>query len=95
MGFPKRGMYFDDSRKRALRMSKNLPEGENKRRLIDSVVNQAGLHEGEGARKELQNELTRTTRSFSGSGAKQLGYGEGKKLGTGKWTYEKGKWQRV
>lgn len=57
MGHPKVGMHFDDVKKRVTRIKKNVPEGKQKERLMDSLVNQAGLAEGEGAKKEIRKAI--------------------------------------
>jgi hypothetical protein len=45
----------------------------------------------------LDKELSSTEKSslaFSGAGNKQTGFGEGHRLGDGKWTYKNGAWEK-
>jgi len=57
MSLPKLGMYYSDVSKRVNRIKKMPGIAENKTRLINSLINQAVRNEGEGARKELVNEM--------------------------------------
>jgi hypothetical protein len=57
MNFPKKGMHFEDVRKRVKRIEKTAPQSEGKDKLVNSLLNQAKLHEGEGAVKELTREV--------------------------------------
>ena len=69
MSFPKVGMAFEDCRKRAKRINEQLKSEKKgnkpmQARLVDSLLNQAKLHQGEGARKELQRELHHKRKHF-------------------------------
>ncbi len=68
--FPKVGMKFEDVRKRVKRIAKDYKTNPKSNKqlqlnLISSLTNQAALHEGEGARKELQEELNYDTNNHS------------------------------
>lgn len=71
MSLPKIGMHFEDVRKR-LKTSKSIkvyPE------LKGSLLNQARLHEGEGAVKELNQEIDSNNHSSNKLGWSS-GYGK-------------------
>lgn len=88
MSEPKLGMRYDDVRKRVKRISKvNTQAAEN---LMNSLRNQARLCEGEGAVREIDRELT-----FTGNSNRQSGFGQGKRLGQGRWRYESGAWVKI
>jgi hypothetical protein len=87
------GMDFSEAKKRVDRIAKAPGDPTAKRNLVNSIINQAALREGERAQNCLR---TAYSSSFlSGRGTKQTGIGPGKKLGTGRWRYENGKWERV
>ncbi len=92
MTLPRVGMHFEDVRKRVIRINNTPGEPLAKDRLIGSLINQASLAEGQGAKEELLKELVNKGQSFSGRGNKQIGWGQGKRLGTGRWKYENGEW---
>ena len=64
--FPREGMYFSDARKRAVRIAKN-PKIDNARKnqLVSSLINQARLHEGEGAATEIGIEINQDVNNHS------------------------------
>ena len=70
--FPNVGMKYEDVRTRVNRIS-NYTTGDpqKKGRLVNSLINQASLHEGEGARTELENEVCYDSNNHSGN---KLGY---------------------
>ena len=73
---PKVGMHFSDVRKRVIRLNRFAPASEGKDRLIGSLLNQAQLHEGDGAKNEIKAEVSAIEKKaslFSGAGPKQLG----------------------
>jgi hypothetical protein len=83
MGHPRIGMNYEDVRKRVNRISKTkVANPEAGLRLMGSLINQARLANGEDAAHELTTELT-----FSGSSNRQVGIGEGKYLGGGRWRW--------
>ena len=84
------GMDYSDVAKRIKRITK-IPDYPAKSNLINSLINQATIREGERAKLSLQKESL----SFSGRGSKQCGYGPGYKLGTGRWRRENGKWVQL
>ena len=85
------GMRYEEVRKKSKRFQKLGAEN-----VVNSLINQARLGEGEDAAFEIAKELTTHTRSFSGAGNKQVGIGEGYKLGDGRWRRnEKGVWERT
>jgi len=56
--FPKEGLYFEDARRRAVRIAKNPTiDPIRKNQLVSSLKNQARLHQGEGAAAEIQKEV--------------------------------------
>lgn len=85
------GLDYGDAAKRIKRINAAPGHPQAKTNLINSIINQATVREGERA-KTL---LTQESLSFSGCGTKQVGYGPGKKLGTGRWRYENGKWKQL
>ena len=63
MANPKVGMEFRDVEKRVRRIAKNNTiDVKIKSNLINSLVNQAALHEGRGAGKELRYMLDKERR---------------------------------
>ncbi len=94
MALPKKGMYYEDCKTRIKRIERTVSEPGAKTRLQKSLLNQAELHQ-KGASSEIIKELTHRGQSFSGAGTKQIGYGPGKKSGTGRWRYEDGQWRKV
>jgi len=91
MAFPKQGMTYEQSKSKL----KKLGSDPN---LRSSILNQCRLAEGEKAQKELEKEFSykaNRSRSFSGAGNKQVGIGDGVRLGPGKWRYMQGKWEKV
>lgn len=63
MANPKVGMHYGDVEKRVRRISKNDKiDVRIKSNLIGSLVNQATLHEGRGAGKELRYMLEKDRR---------------------------------
>ena len=88
MSEPRIGMHFEDVRQRVKRISKvQSPQALN---LMNSLRNQARLAEGEGAVQEIDKEIM-----FSGNSNRQSGFGEGKRLGQGRWRYESGAWVKI
>jgi hypothetical protein len=93
--FPKIGLKYEYVRDR-LKKYDSINRFGNMR-MKNSLIRQAKLCEGEGAANELEKEFSGSTvwgYSLSGSGNKQVGWGEGKKLGDGKWIYKNGSWSR-
>jgi len=91
MAFPKVGMTYEQSKSKL----KKLGSDPN---LRSSILNQCRLAEGEKAQKELETEFShkaKRSRSFSGAGNKQTGWGNGKRLGVGRWRYENGNWRKI
>jgi len=99
MSIPKLGMAFEDVRKRVKRIAQTdnaIPEKRDK--LINSLLNQTRLCDGEKAHTEIKAELSalnKRVHALSGAGNKQVGWGEGKRLGPGKWIFENGRWRNV
>jgi len=62
MGFPKKGLYFEDARQRLLRY-KSAVDNPNMR---DALIDDACIHEGEAARKELTEEFIRKRHTRDG-----------------------------
>jgi hypothetical protein len=98
----KPGMSLSEAKKRVMRIARNPGNAEYKKNLIHSVINQAGVREGQGAKTELVEMLTKgkaqyknESLTFSGAGSKQSGIGPGKKLGDGRWQLIDNKWERV
>ena len=94
------GMDFSEAKKRVMRISQGPGHPEAKKNLINSVINQAGIREGVGAKAELIKAVNARAYSheesstFSGAGCKQTGFGPGKKLGDGRWQYIDGRWRK-
>ncbi len=88
---PKLGMYYDLAKKKL-----RGPLGKDPQ-IRESILNQVKLHEGEGGRRELVKELASKscTTSLSGAGNRQVGGGDGYKLGDGRYRYEKGTWVKI
>ena len=95
----KLGMAYADVARRIKRIAS--AKGGNvqaKANLIKSLANQCRLAEGESALKELERECISSNQKdsiFSGAGNKQTGIGPGKRLGDGRWKYDKGAWIQV
>lgn len=95
---PKVGLKYEDCAKRIKRIARNPGNPQAKSNLINSLVNQCRLYEGESSLKDLAHDCAFVERDsvFSGGGSKQTGYGPGLKLGNGRWIRkESGKWERV
>ena len=95
MSDAKLGMYYKDVAPRCKRILKNPGHPEAKANLVNSLKNQCRLAEGEGAKAELDRELSHTHKSlstFSGAGNKQTGFGPGQRLGDGRYRYIDGQW---
>jgi len=69
MSYPKVGMHFEDVRKRVKRIMNNAPNTQAKVNLVNSLVNQSRLCDGEGAANEIIAETD--TNNHSGN---KLGY---------------------
>ena len=98
MKHPKLGMHYQDVAGRCKRIIRNPGHPEAKAALVKSLRNQCRLNEGERAQAELDRELSHTHKSlstFSGAGNKQPGYGDGKKLGDGRYRYIDGEWVKI
>lgn len=54
---PKVGMNYEDVRTRVKRIAQNPGDVRQKGNLINSLLNQAKLKDGDGARRELEKEL--------------------------------------
>ena len=95
--FPDIGMSFKQVKDRISRYDSINRFGHTQ--IKDSLKNQLRLAEGEASVKELDKELSSNRSSgpqvFSGTGAKQTGFGKGKKLGPGHWRFIDGKWVQV
>ena len=69
---PKQGMYFNEARRRAVRIAKNdRIEKVSQERLVNSLCNQIRLHDGERAVQEVQKEILMDTNNHSSN---KLGY---------------------
>ena len=94
-------MHYEDVRTRVKRISvAKEGDSEAKRRIVHSLLNQARLAEGEGAKKELERELSTLSQKshnlpLTGAGNKQIGWGKGRRFGTGKWRYTKRGWEKI
>ena len=97
MSEPKLGMNYSDCAKRIKRIQNNSGHPLAKRNIIDSLKNQCRLAEGNSAIKELERECAfpKRSSSFTGAGNKQVGWGEGKRLGDGRWRYDSDTWVQV
>jgi len=91
---PKLGMEYADVAKRIKRIQFNPGHPKAKQNLINSLKRQCRLAEGESAYKELEREcaISKEDSSLPGAGHKQIGWGEGKRLGPGRWKYINGTW---
>lgn len=92
------GMSYSDVSRRCKRIMSSPGHPESKRNLINSLANQCRLSEGEKALHELDTELSsleKRPHSFSGDGNKQIGWGNGKRLGEGTWRYQDGSWVKI
>ena len=94
--FPDIGMSFEQVKKRIKKYESINKFG--RKEIADSLKNQLRLAEGEAAVHELDKELSSSTTirgsTLTGAGAKQTGWGPGKKLGDGRWKYKDTKWER-
>jgi hypothetical protein len=89
-------MNYSDVARRIKRIkSATTGNAQAKNNLIASLKNQCRLAEGESALKELERECASSNSIFSGAGNKQTGFGSGKRLGDGRWKYDKGTWIQV
>lgn len=52
------GMEYEDVRTRVMRLERTAKNKQLKNNLQNSLINQARLREGEGAARELRNELS-------------------------------------
>jgi len=97
MSFPGLGMYYDDCARRIKRLQKSNMDAKAKRNMVLSLKNQCRLNHGESGLQELENECAfeYVGSPFSGRGNRQIGFGEGKRLGEGNWIYKDGKWEKV
>lgn len=76
---PKLGIYYKEAHERLNRINKiENPNPFYKQRLTNSLLHQASLAEGEGAKSELMKEFTEKSSFLSGAGNKQVGYGPSK-----------------
>ena len=87
------GMDYSEVSKRVKRIASAPGHPQAKQNLINSLINQAKVREGEKAQVELTK--IAVSSSLSGRGAKQCGYGPGNKLGAGRWRYQEGKWTQI
>ena len=85
------GMDYGEASKRVKRIMSAPGHPQAKSNLINSIINQATVREGERAKSML----TKESLTFSGRGTKQCGYGPGYKLGAGRWRYQEGKWIQI
>ena len=71
---PKREMFYDVARKKALRIAKNdkITDKKVQARLVNSLVEQVRLHDGVDAVKEVQKEILMDTNNHSKN---KLGWG--------------------
>ena len=87
-------MDYSDVKKRVKRIASAPGHPQAKQNLINSLINQATVREGERAQKSLLK-LAQESSSLSGRGNKQTGFGDGKRLGAGRWRYQEGKWTQI
>ena len=69
MKHPDVGMHYEDCRNRAKRINKHMTSDKqgnkpSQARIIDSLLNQASLNQGKGARQELEKELNHKRKYF-------------------------------
>jgi hypothetical protein len=57
MSYPKQGMHFEDVRKRVRRIAEKGKDSQLKVNLMNSLLNQSRLCDGEGAVTELTREI--------------------------------------
>ena len=91
MAYPKQGMTYEQCKAKLKKLGSNP-------NLRSSILNQCRLAEGEKAQKELEKEFSykvNRSRAFSGAGNKQVGIGDGVRMGTGKWRCMQGKWEKI
>ena len=90
------GMKYEEARKKAKHFAHlhGVRDEAGRASIIRSITRQARLCEGEGAEREIIKEIGDTARSFSGIGNRQVGVGDGNKLGDGRYIYKEGKWER-
>lgn len=87
------GVDYSEAKKRVKRIALAPGNPQAKCNLINSIINQATVREGEKAKSSLLN-LAHESSTLSGRGIKQTGVGPGKKLGPGRWVYVDGGWKR-
>lgn len=73
MPHPKVGMHFEDVRKRVKRIASTKGNKVLQERLVNSLLNQSRLNDGEGAVSELVSEVNHNSTFMSGAGNKQTG----------------------
>jgi len=88
------GMDYREASKRVKRIMSAPGHPQAKSNLINSIINQATVREGERANMSL-HKLATESLTFPGRGNKQCGYGDGYRLGAGRWRYQEGKWVQV
>ena len=86
------GLSYSDVARRIKRIQSNPGHPQAKANLINSLKNQCRIAEGESVLTELNRECSSEGSFFTGSGTKQCGIGEGKRLGDGCWRFQDGKW---
>ncbi len=64
---PQRGMFYDVARKKALHIANNdkIKDKRVQEQLVNSLVNQVKLHDGENASREVQKEIIMDTNNHS------------------------------
>ena len=72
MAFPDKGLYYEDGRRRL----KTYVSAKTNPNMREALLDDVAIAEGNGARKELESELSFSGRAFSGAGTKQIGWGE-------------------
>ena len=94
--FPKVGMRHEQVRDRMRKYPKDKIRNTN---LLNSMIRQAGMHEGIGSTKELAEEFVSMQEGrsdegvhLSGAGNKQTGMGNGVKGSSGHYVYIDGTW---
>lgn len=95
--FPDLGMSYEQVKHRIKNYDSINRFG--KTGIKNSLRNQLRLAEGESALNELDKELSSIksdrVHSLTGAGAKQIGWGPGKKLGDGRWRLIDGRWEKL
>jgi hypothetical protein len=87
-------MDYSEVSKRVKRIASAPGHPQAKSNLINSLINQATVREGERAQNSLIK-LAKESSSLSGRGTKQSGFGSGVRMGAGRWRYEDGKWRKL